>query len=122
WLGVQSDIPGLLRRHDALIHPSWYEGLPNAVCEALATGLPVLASAICDHPILVKDGERGMLFDPASPAAIAAAIARFAALNVDDRRRYARNARAFAVENLDAEQMITRYEQLLARLTGKDPA
>ena len=50
WLGLQSDIPALLREYDALIHPSLYEGLPNAVCEALAMGVPVLASNVCDHP------------------------------------------------------------------------
>jgi len=38
WLGEQSDMRSLLQRHDALIHPSLYEGLPNAVCEALAAG------------------------------------------------------------------------------------
>ena len=72
WLGEESDIPGLLREHHALIHPSLYEGLPNVVCEALAAGMPVLVSNVCDHPLLVADGERGFLFDPADPGSIRA--------------------------------------------------
>jgi glycosyltransferase involved in cell wall biosynthesis len=72
-----------MQRHDALIHPSLYEGLPNAVCEALAAGLPVLISNVCDHPLLVVEGERGFLFDPSDPLSIAMSIERAAALDAD---------------------------------------
>jgi glycosyltransferase involved in cell wall biosynthesis len=116
WLGVQADVPGLLRRHHALIHPSLYEGLPNAVCEALATGVPVLASDVCDHPLLVADGERGFLFDPESTHGIAAAIAKFSALTDDERRVFSLNARAYAVANLSVEKMVSAYEHLLEQL------
>jgi glycosyltransferase involved in cell wall biosynthesis len=116
WLGVQADVPGLLRRHHALIHPSLYEGLPNAVCEALASGVPVLASNVCDHPLLVADGERGFLFDPGSPHSIAAAVAKFSALSGDERRRFSLNSRAYAVANLSVEKMVGAYERLLEQL------
>jgi glycosyltransferase involved in cell wall biosynthesis len=118
WLGVQSDIPELLRRHDALIHPSFYEGLPNVVCEALATGLPVLVSNVCDHPLLVADGERGFLFDPRDPASIAAAIVKLLSLDRVDRLTYASNARKYAEANLGMENMIGAYEDLLKQLVG----
>jgi glycosyltransferase involved in cell wall biosynthesis len=116
WLGVEADVPGLLRRHHALIHPSFYEGLPNVVCEALATGIPVLVSDVCDHALLVADGERGFLFDPNSPKSIAAAITKFAGLNREERRRFSRNARQYAEANLSVEKMVSAYECLLARL------
>jgi glycosyltransferase involved in cell wall biosynthesis len=116
WLGVESDVPGLLRRHDALIHPSVYEGLPNVVCEALATGTPVLVSDVCDHSLLVADGERGFLFDPDSPKSISAAITKFAGLAGDERRRFSRNAREYAEANLGVEKMVSAYEGLFARL------
>jgi len=48
--------------HDAFVHPSFYEGMPNVVCEALAAGLPVLVSDVCDHPLLVEKGVQGFLF------------------------------------------------------------
>jgi glycosyltransferase involved in cell wall biosynthesis len=90
--------------------------LPNAVCEALATGIPVLASNVCDHPLLVADGERGFLFDPESAHSIAAAIAKFAALSEEQRRMFSLNARAYAVANLSVHKMVSAYERLLERL------
>lgn len=116
WLGVESDVPALLRAHDALIHPSLYEGLPNVVCEALAAGMPVLVSNVCDHPLLVSEGQRGFLFDPDDPAAIAAAIRRLAALGEAQWMEFSRNARRYARENLDVERMIAAYEGLFVQL------
>jgi glycosyltransferase involved in cell wall biosynthesis len=121
WLGVQSDVGGLLRRFPALIHPSFYEGLPNVVCEALACGLPVLASDVCDHPLLVAEGERGFLFDPQLPESIAAAIAKLANLSIAERIMFSRNSRQYAEGNLGVEKMVSAYERLFSQLL-RDPA
>lgn len=121
WLGKRSDVPELLRSHDALVHPAFFEGLPNAVCEALAAGLPVLASSVCDHPRLVT-ADRGLLFDPADPDDIAAAIARFADLPREERAAMARAARYFAERELALERYAEEYEALLARLAGRHGA
>lgn len=116
WLGLQMDVPGLLREYHALIHPSLYEGLPNAVCEALAAGMPVLASNVCDHPLLVADGSRGYLFDPGDPASIAAAIARLAKLDAGAWRDFARNTREYASAKLSVDRMVESYEALFTSL------
>lgn len=116
WLDVASDVQGMLQKHHALIHPSFYEGLPNVVCEALAAGMPVLASDVCDHPRLVADGERGFLFDPDAPASIAAAIAKLVNLAAADWQRLSRNARQFAEAELDVERMVTQYEALFEQV------
>jgi glycosyltransferase involved in cell wall biosynthesis len=116
WLGAETNVPAILRNYDALIHPSLYEGLPNVVCEALAGGLPVLVSNVCDHPRLVVDGERGFLFDPVVPASIATAIRRLAAVTAEEWRVLSRNARRYAEEHLSVERMITEYEDLFTRL------
>jgi glycosyltransferase involved in cell wall biosynthesis len=118
WLGLQADVPGLLHRYDALIHPSLYEGLPNAVCEALAAGVPVLASNVCDHPLLVADGIRGFLFDPLSPDSMAAALGRMAALAPEARVALGRAAREYAVAELGIETMVEHYEALFAGVKG----
>jgi glycosyltransferase involved in cell wall biosynthesis len=114
WLGLRDDIPQLLGQCDALIHPSLYEGMPNAVCEALAAGRPVLASAVCDHPLLVADGERGFLFDPCSPDDMVKAMTRFAQLDVSAREVLEINARQYAHARLGIHAMVDRYEALLA--------
>lgn len=119
WLGVRSDIPQLLREHHALIHPSLYEGLPNAVCEALAAARPVLVSNVCDHPLLVANGERGFLFDPNQPESIADAIQALSELDASAWRRLGGNARDYAVTNLGLETMITAYESLFNKLAQR---
>jgi len=115
WLGRRDDVPELMRAHDALVHPARFEGLPNAICEALASGLPVLASRVCDHPRLVGE-DRGLLFDPADPEDIAGALGRFAATPPARRREMSRAARAFAERELSLERYAQEYEALFARL------
>lgn len=113
WLGVRKDIPALLHQYDALILPSLWEGLPNVVCEALASGMPVLASDVSDNARLVQHGVTGLIFDPKQPDAIANAISQFAALDQDTRARFGRAARAFAEKELSLATCITAYERLL---------
>jgi glycosyltransferase involved in cell wall biosynthesis len=119
WLGEQVDMPSLLRRHDALIHPSFYEGLPNAACEALAAGLPVLISDVCDHSRLVTEGERGFLFNPADPQSIAASIEKLAELDAEGWRALSRNARSYAETHLGVAKMVDSYESLFMDLTAR---
>ena len=116
WLGLQADIASLLGEYDALIHPSLYEGLPNAVCEALAAGMPVLASNVCDHPLLVAEGVRGYLFDPHDPGAIAGAIAKLTQLDPDAWRKFGCNAREYATTHLGVDGMVDNYATLFADL------
>ncbi len=123
WLGERSDVPTLLQEHHALIHPSFYEGLPNVICEALAAGRPVLVSNVCDHPLLVSDGERGFLFDPNNPESIADAINKMTNLNWEEWLNFSRNAKEYAEANLGIDKMVTAYEALFSKLvechTGK---
>ena len=120
WLGERSDVPGLLREHHALIHPTFHEGLPNAICEALAGGRPVLASAVCDNGFLVPDGGRGFLFDPNSPHGIAASIDRLVTLSERDWFRMSTSARAYAEEALSIDRCVTEYENLFIKLVAND--
>lgn len=49
---------------DALCLPSFYEGTPNVICEAMSSGLPILCSKVADNPQIVEEGVNGYLFDP----------------------------------------------------------
>jgi glycosyltransferase involved in cell wall biosynthesis len=115
WLGERSDISELLERHYALVHASLHEGLPNVVCEALMAGRPALISNVCDHPLLVEDGERGFLFEPHDPQSIAAAIERLVALSGEEWLQLSANARRYAEANLGIDRMVSDYETLLTK-------
>jgi GalNAc-alpha-(1->4)-GalNAc-alpha-(1->3)-diNAcBac-PP-undecaprenol alpha-1,4-N-acetyl-D-galactosaminyltransferase len=120
WLGERKDIPELLGAHDALIHPSFYEGLPNAICEALACGRPVLASAVCDHPRLVQEDVTGFLFDPGKADDVAHAIHKCRLLSGEERVRMGRRARQYAESELSLDRCSRRYETLFSRLMERD--
>lgn len=114
WLGEVNDVQQRLADYDGLVHPSHYEGLPNAVCEAFASGVPVLASAVCDHPRLLGAPERGLLFDPEDPASIARAIGTFCFLPSERRAAMGVAARRFAVGQLSLQRMTAQYAELFA--------
>lgn len=78
WVS-RDDMPGTLRRADAFVFPSRDEGMPNAVLEAMASGLPVAATRISGNEELVVHGETGLLVPPDDPAALAEALARLVA-------------------------------------------
>lgn len=120
WLGERADIPELLIEHHALVHPSLYEGLPNAICEALAFGRPVLASDVCDHPLLVEENVRGFLFSPSDPLSIADAIEKLASLTHSKWQQMSFNARHYAEHCLSLETMLDKYESLLNTIVATE--
>jgi glycosyltransferase involved in cell wall biosynthesis len=109
-----------MSRADAVLLPSFYEGLPNAVCEGMALGKPILMSAVCDAGNLVQDGVNGFLFDPLSPRAIADAIARFAKLSCEERTDMGKASRAKAEMLLDVSIVADRYLRVLEAAAGRD--
>jgi glycosyltransferase involved in cell wall biosynthesis len=114
WHGERRNVDELLPHFDCLVHASFFEGLPNAVCEALACGVPVLASRVCDHPRLVGvNSERGYLFDPSNVSDIADAIERFYQLPDAERARMGCAARDFAEQYLSIERMFSEYERVI---------
>jgi glycosyltransferase involved in cell wall biosynthesis len=72
-------IPAVLQHADLLVLPSLYEDLSSALIEAMAAGLPVVATSVGGTADLVHDGVNGLLVAPRDPAALAAAISRILA-------------------------------------------
>lgn len=72
--GWRADVPSLLRASHALVLASLWEGMPNAVLEAMAAGLPVVATCVEGTTELVRDRETGRLVAPGSAGELALAI------------------------------------------------
>jgi glycosyltransferase involved in cell wall biosynthesis len=104
---------------DAVLLASWYEGCPNVICEAMACGKPVLASAVSDNPLIVEDGVTGLLFDPRSPGDIAEAIEEFAAMSLERRHTMGVAGRRRAETFFDLDSCSRQYEELLASASLK---
>lgn len=80
-------VAGLLSGAAALVVPSTYEGMPLVVLEAMAAGIPVVASRVSGIPEVVVDGETGWLVPAEDPAALAGALAEVLADCAEARRR-----------------------------------
>ena len=108
FLGVVEDVRTVLAQYDALVLPSRLDGRPTVVLEALAMGIPVIASAVGGLPDLIRDGETGFLCPPGDIAAFARAIV---ALQQDPalHARMAAAARRFAEESLGLDRMVAGY-------------
>jgi glycosyltransferase involved in cell wall biosynthesis len=74
FLGHREDVPALLASADAFVLPSRSEAFPNGAIEAMAAGLPVVATRVGGLLDLIDEGRTGLLVPPDDPAALAAAI------------------------------------------------
>jgi len=89
--------------------PSYYEGLPTVLLEAMACGLPVVATSVGGVPELVEDGKTGILVAPRKPEMLAEAIIKLLN-NPEMRRKIGQNARRHVVENYDWEIITDKIE------------
>lgn len=91
-LGYRTDVANLLAASDVFVLASAQEGLPVSIMEAMAAGLPVVATEVGGVPEAVADGEVGRLVPPSDPAALAETLVAVA-LDLPARRRMAQSAR-----------------------------
>jgi glycosyltransferase involved in cell wall biosynthesis len=117
FLGYRSDVDAILMECDALICPSTLEATPYAIIEAMASGIPVVASRVYGIPEIVLDGTTGILIDPSRPEELIRAIDLLARnrglgarMGEAGRRRW---EEAFRLERCVA-QTETIYRELLA--------
>lgn len=117
FAGLRTDMPGCYRELDLVVSSSWTEALPLAPMEALASGLPVVATRVGGVPELVAQGVTGFLAAPGDHEGLAAHMAALLA-DEDLRRRMGAAARQWAVERFALEENVRRTGELLQRLAA----
>jgi sugar transferase (PEP-CTERM/EpsH1 system associated) len=110
WLpGSLSNVPDLLRSFDVFVLPSLSEGISNTILEAMATGLPVLATRAGGNVELVEEGATGRLFAPGDVEGLVSLLGELVT-NDPLRQRMAVSARQVSIQRFGIERMIEQYE------------
>jgi glycosyltransferase involved in cell wall biosynthesis len=122
WLGEREDVPELMRALDVLLLPSREEPFGRTLIEAMALGVPVLATNVGGPREIIEDGREGYLLSPSEPAAWARAVRAIAdseqlrgEMGLAGRRRV---EQAFTVEHHLAA-MLSVYERALTQRAGR---
>lgn len=111
FLGHVDDVSGLLARASVFVLPSLSEGVALTILEAMARGLPVVATRVGGTVEAVAEGETGLLAPPSDPEALAAALLQVRA-DPARARALGRKGRERAEQHFDARQMVRAYEFL----------
>lgn len=117
--GPVTDCAALYREASLVCLPSFYEGCSNVICEAAASGVPLIVSDVCDNRRFVLDGVTGFLADPHAPETFADAILRFHRLPAAARQQMGQRARAHAEELFDLDRFANDYEALIRRVARR---
>lgn len=118
--GERSDIPDLMRGMDVFVLPSTSEGTSNTILEAMASGLPVVATDVGGNPELVEAEKTGCLVPSKDPEAMAAAIVAY----IDDaamRYRHGAAARCRAERNFGMNVMVDKYLEVCEKVLRRRP-
>ncbi len=116
FFGYRRDVANFLSVFSVLVSSSAdNEGSSNSILEAMAAGVPVVATAIGGNRELVRPGETGLLVEPGDPAALATAIRQVLADRAEAGRR-AERARRMVRSRFSVDRMVAEYESLYLEL------
>ena len=117
FLGVREDVPDLLAQAACVVLASDYEGCPLSVIEAMAAGVPVVATSVGGVPEVVRDGVTGILAEPGRPEGLARGLAE---LLGDEARavELGRAGRELARERFSREQMAAATAEVYERVVA----
>ena len=115
WLGERADVDGWYAAMDIFVHSARFEGMPNAVMEAMASGLAVVASNVDGTKDLIDNGRTGYLVDPGD---LDSFVARISQLLSDPRERGTMGEEAHdeMLKRFSVHRMVLSYDQLFRSL------
>ena len=110
-LGLRTDIVPLLQRSWGFVLPSRWEGMPNALLEAMACGLPCVATRVSGSEDVISDGINGLLVEPEQPAEMARALQRIIE-DIDMAQRLGKQARETVVRDYQLKHIVEQCLEL----------
>jgi glycosyltransferase involved in cell wall biosynthesis len=119
FLGIRRDIPQLMNAADAYVMSSSWEGMPNVLLEASATGLPIVATDVGGNREIVLDGVTGFLVPPRNPEALARAMLRIMDLSDEERKEMGKRARKHIEVKFNLDRVVDLWEILYYELLEK---
>lgn len=108
----------LYQKADIFCLPSLYEGFPNVICEAMACGLPVVCSNVCDNPDIVESKANGLLFSPSDPNDIAEKIIEMIQMPHSEKEVIRNANRSKIIQLCSPDVFINKMESLFNKITG----
>jgi glycosyltransferase involved in cell wall biosynthesis len=121
WLGSRADVEGWLAAMDVFVHTADFEGMPNAVMEAMAMGLPVVVSDVDGNRELIRDEFNGYLLPPGDVIGFAKRIDQVID-HPDLAKRMGEQAHRDVLEQFGMSRMIQSYHSLFLSLTETESA
>jgi glycosyltransferase involved in cell wall biosynthesis len=115
FLGRRADIPEILACCDIAVLPSRAEGLPNAVLEYMAAGLPTIVSRVGGNAELIEDGVTGLLVPPEDSAALSAGLLKLLR-DPGLARQMAQSGHEFTIRNFSFERLVREVDALYTEL------
>jgi glycosyltransferase involved in cell wall biosynthesis len=116
FTGLQSDIPAQLHRGSVAVLPSRWEGMPNALLEAMACGIPCVATRVSGSEDIIQHGVNGLLVEPEDYQGMAEALLTLLH-NPVLVQKYGSAARKTIERHYSFEQMMDKYVELYQRIT-----
>ncbi|MGH7495699.1 MAG: glycosyltransferase [bacterium] len=115
FLGKRSDIHDVMPAFDVYVNSSIYEGMSNTILEAMASGVPVVATAVGGTPAIVSDGMNGALVPPKSPELMSETIAHLLE-NENKRKAMTQAGRLYIERHHSFQETLRQYEVLYLEL------
>jgi len=117
WMpGAAPNVPEILRAFDLFVLPSLSEGISNTILEAMASGLPVLATAVGGNVELVEAGRCGDFFHPGDVQSLATLLTKYVS-DPSLRHEQGRAARQIATEKFSLAAMVASYQAVYEAMT-----
>ena len=120
FLGSRGDVPRLLKAADAFVLSSAWEGLPNTLMEAMASGLPAVATDVGDVRELVEEGGSGFVVPPGDPQALATRMLAMMTLGEAAMQDMGAKGMQRIRERYENERVVDEWEALFRRLARRN--